>query len=385
MSRREVEPPYGVRVMLAHFGGLKDPRIDRTKLHPLQNIIVMALCGAICGGDGWEDFALFAESRASWFETFLEMPNGTPSADTFRRVFEALDPTEFERRFRAWVRVFAGDLGGKVVAIDGKSLRGAVESASKDTALHLLHVWAAEQQVLLAHCVVDGAPGEVQGIPALLELVDVKGAVVTGDANACTAPVTKAIRDREADYVLALKGNRGLLHDHVAEKFAEAAERNYRGVPEHFTEDVAHGRVENRFVRALALDELPANSQAEWVDLRTIVEIERVRSVDGKTSVERQYYVSSLPPVAERIAHAVRSHWSVENQLHWCLDVGFDEDDSRIRDHRAATNVATIARFALAMLKRESTLKRGVKAKRKNAGWDNSYLLRVLSAGIPGD
>jgi predicted transposase YbfD/YdcC len=370
--------------MLAYFSGLEDPRIDRTKLHPLQNIIVMALCGAICGADGWEDFELFAESRASWFETFLEMPNGTPSADTFRRVFAALDPTEFERRFRAWVRTFAGDLDGKVVAIDGKTLRGAVESASKDSALHLLHIWATEQQVLLAHCAVDGAPGEVQGIPALLELIDIKGAIVTADANGCTASVTKAIREREADYVLALKGNRGLLHHHVAEQFAAAAARDYRGVPEHFTEDVAHGRLEQRIVRTLTLDELPANSRAEWVDLRTIVQIERVRIVDGKTSAERQYYVSSLPPDPERVAHAARSHWSVENQLHWCLDVGFDEDDSRIRDQRAATNIATIARFALSMIKRESTLKRGVKAKRKNAGWDNSYLLRILSVGIAG-
>lgn len=382
MPRREVEPPYGVRVMLAYFSGLEDPRIDRTKLHPLQNIIVMALCGAICGADGWEDFELFAESRASWFETFLEMPNGTPSADTFRRVFAALDPTEFEGRFRAWVRTFAGNLDGKVVAIDGKTLRGAVESASKDSALHLLHIWATEQQVLLAHCAVDGAPGEVQGILALLKLVDVKGAIVTADANGCTAAVTKAIREREADYVLALKGNRGLLHDHVAEKFAAAAARNYRGVPEYFTEDLAHGRLEQRIVRALTLDELPANSRAEWIDLRTIVQIERIRTVDGKTSAERQYYVSSLRPDAECLAHAVRSHWSVENQLHWCLDVGFDEDASRIRDQRAATNIATIARFALSMIKRESTLKRGVKAKRKNAGWDNSYLMLILSAGI---
>jgi predicted transposase YbfD/YdcC len=216
----------------------------------------------------------------------------------------------------------------------------------------------------------------------LLELVHVKGAIVTTDANGCTGPVTKAIRARGADYVQALKGNRGLLHDHVAEKFAEAAARHYRGVPEHFTEDVAHGRVEQRFVRALALSDLPSNSRAEWVDLRTIVEIERVRTVNSKTSVERQYYVSSLPPEPARLAHAVRSHWSVENQLHWCLDVGFDEDDSRIRDQRAAANIATISRFALSMIKRESTSKRGVKAKRKNAGWDNRYLLRVLSVGI---
>jgi predicted transposase YbfD/YdcC len=384
MPRREVEPPYGVRVMLAYFSGLEDPRIDRTKLHPLENIIVMALCGAICGADGWDDFELFAESRTSWFETFLEMPSGTPSADTFRRVFAALDPTEFERRFRAWVRTFAAGLDGQVVAIDGKTLRGAVESASKDSALHLLHIWATEQQVLLAHCAVAGAPGEVQGIPALLQLVDVKGAIVTADANGCTAAVTKAVRERGADYVLALKGNRGLLHEHVAEQFTAAAAHDYHGIEESFTEDVAHGRLEQRIVRALPLGELPASSRAEWVDLRTIVQIERIRTVDGRTSAERQFYISSLPPEPERLAHAVRSHWSVENQLHWCLDVGFDEDASRIRDQQAATNIATIARFALSMIKRESTLKRGVKAKRKNAGWDNSYLLRILSVGIAG-
>jgi len=368
--------------MLAYFSGMDDPRIDRTKLHPLQNVIVMALCGAIGGCDGWEALEDFAECRADWFETFLDMPNGTPSADTFRRVFAALDPTDFEGRFRVWVRGFAKSLEGEVIAIDGKSLRGAVDRANKDNVLHLLHVWATEQHLLLAQCAVEGAPGEVQAIPELLKLIDVKGAIVTADANGCTAAVTKAIREGGADYVLALKGNRGRLHEHVEAKFDAAAARAYRGIAKYRTEESAHGRIEQRTVRALALDEMYENAQVEWADLRTIVEIERVRTVGGETSTERQFYISSLPPEPKRIAKAIRAHWGVESSLHWCLDVGFDEDASRIRDHQAATNFATINRFALSMIKRETTTKRGVKAKRRIAGWDTQYLQRILCAGI---
>ncbi len=377
--------------MLAYFSGMTDPRIDRTKLHSLHNIIVMALCGAIGGADGWDDLEEFSEERQEWFETFLEMPNGTPSADTFRRVFSALDPTEFEGRFRAWLTAFAGSLEGKVVAIDGKTLRGALERATQATALHLLHVWAAEQQVLLAHCAVEGAPGEIEAIPSLLKLVNVKGAIVTTDANGCTADVTKAVREAEADYLLALKGNRSTLHDHVRRLFVEAEERSYRGVATARSADQGHGREEQRVVRAMPLGELPENNHAEWIDLRTIVQIERTRTVAGETTCEREFFITSLPPLPKRIAKAIREHWSVENQLHWCLDVGFDEDRRRIRDQNAAQNFATIVRCALAMIKRTPLMlrgkvrSRGVAAKRKNAGWSTAYLLSVLTTGIAQD
>jgi predicted transposase YbfD/YdcC len=377
-----VAPPHGVRLMLAYFAVLDDPRIDRTKLHSLHNIIVMTLCGTLCGADGWDALEDFAETRADWFGTFLDLPNGTPSADTFRRVFNALDPVEFERTFRSWVRAFTDDLAGQVVAIDGKTLRGAVDRAGKGTALHLLHVWAAEQQLLLAHAVVDGAGGEIPGIPALLRCLDVRGAIITTDANGCTAPITQAIRDADADYVLALKANRSALHTHVVEAFAAVEATGYHDINTHQTIDTGHGRVEDRTFRAMALPSLPPTSQVEWADLATIVQVDRVRTVKGATTIERQYFVSNLPPDAAEMARAVRTHWGVENQLHWALDVGLNEDACRVRDRNSAANFATIKRFVLALLKRETSVKRGLAAKRRRAGWDNDYLLQVLCCGV---
>ena len=367
--------------MLAYFAVLDDPRIDRTKLHSLHNIIVMTLCGTLCGADGWDALEDFAEARADWFGTFLDLPNGTPSADTFRRVLNALDPVEFERQFRGWVRALTNDLAGQVVAIDGKTLRGAVDRAGSGTAMHMLHVWAAEQQLLLAHAIVDGAGGEIPGIPELLRFLDVRGAIITTDANGCTAPITQAIRAAEADYVLALKGNRSALHTHVVEAFAAVEAMGYHDINTHQTIDTGHGRVEDRTCRAMAIPSLPPTSQVEWADLATIVQVDRVRTAKGATTVERQYFVSNLPPDAAEMARAVRTHWGVENQLHWVLDVGMNEDACRVRDRNSAANFATIKRFVLAMLKRETSVKRGIAAKRRHAGWDNAYLMKVLCCG----
>lgn len=368
--------------MLAFFAQLDDPRVDRTKRHSLHNIIVMALCGSICGATGWEDLEEFADARVEWFETFLDMPNGTPSADTFRRVFAALDPTEFERVFRIWVRALTADLAGQVVAIDGKTLRGAFDHASRSSALHVLHVWAAEQGLLLAHAPVDRANGEIAGIPELLRLIRIDGAIVTADANACTAPITQAIRDADANYVLALKANRRNLYQHVVESFDRAAQQRYRGVAKHVSKNTGHGRDEQRTVRAMRLGPLPANTDADWADINTIAQVDRIRIVNGVASEQRQYFITSLGPDAAEIGRAVRTHWSVENQLHWCLDVGFSEDRRKIRDVFAASNFATITRFTLSLLKRETSSRRGTAAKRLRAAWDHDYLLRVLTAGM---
>lgn len=371
--------------MLRYFGSLEDPRIDRTKFHPLENIIVMALCGAIAGADGWDALEAFAEARASWFATFLSMPNGTPSADTFRRVFGALDPIRFEEQFRCWIGAFAEDLAGEVVAIDGKSLRGAIDRAGKGSALHLLHVWATEQQLLLAQRAVDGAPGEVQAIAELIGLLDLKGAIVTADANGCTAAVTQAVRKGEAEYVLALKGNRGRLHAHVEQQFDEAAARRYRGVSTFRTQETGHGRIEERTIRALSLENWTSTADSQWADLNSVALVERTRIVGGESTTERHYYIASLPADAKQIGHAARAHWGIENQLHWCLDVAFDEDRRRIRDQVAAQNFATITRYALSLLKREKTAGYGLPTKRKKAAWDNDYLMRVLTCGLPSN
>jgi predicted transposase YbfD/YdcC len=361
------------------FADLKDPRVDRTKLHPLINVLVMALSGAIAGAGGWDELALFARGHLSWFATVLEVQNGAPSADTFRRVFEALDPRELEGALERWISDVSKSFAGEVVAIDGKSLKAAIKKAGSTTPLHLLHVWAVDQHLLLGQQRVNGAPGEVAAIPELLKRLKIEGAVVTADANGCTKVVTSAVREAKADYVLALKGNRGPLHVKVKDLFASAEKRNFRGVPTHRSRSKGHGRTEQRVVRALRLPERFAPDG--WRDAKTAVMIDRTRHISGKTKTERHYYIASLEPDVEKLARSIRGHWAIENNLHWMLDVAFGEDSRRIRDERSAENHALICRIALMMLKR-SPERLSVALKRKKAGWEPDYLSHLLTGGI---
>lgn len=376
MNQRKTAP-RAVVVAFESFTEVDDPRIDRTKLHSLMNILVMSLCAAIAGANGWDEMALFAEWHQQWFSQFLDLPYRTPSADTFRRVFEVLDPHELEEALLRWMSRMAESFKGEVIAIDGKSLKAAIETAGSTTPLHLLHAWATRQHLLLAQERVDGAPGEVRGIPELLKRLHVEGAIITTDANGCTANVTKAVRDAKADYVLALKGNRGRLRDFVKGEFEKAEQGGYADVPMHRSETKGHGRQDVRTVRAICPLNWPVSD--EWKDLRTAVLVERTRESKGKTSSERHYYVSSLGPDAERLAGAIRSHWGIENNLHWVLDVAFDEDSRRIRDKRSATNFALLSRIALMMLKRHPA-RLSVAMKRKKAGWQPAFIAQVLAS-----
>jgi predicted transposase YbfD/YdcC len=367
--------------LLQAFGDVPDPRVERTKLHPLVNVLTMALFGAICGADGWEALALFAKMRAKFFSSFLEMPNGTPSEDTFRRVFEALDPRAFQDAFRRWLEPFLDNLKGQTIALDGKTLRGALaHAAGHSGAFHLMHVWATEQRLLLAQQAVEGAPGEIHAAEELLKLLDIKGATVTTDANSCTAGFSRAVREAGAHYVLALKGNRGALLRHVQKLSAEAEEGGWRGVKRHETKDRGHGRHECRIVRAITIKALPPSIAASWTDLKTAVIVDRIR-LDKKLTVERSYYVTSHAPDPKLLSAKIRGHWSIENQLHHCLDVSFAEDRRTIRDENGAQNFALIARYALSMLKRETT-KKSVAMKRRQAAWGETYVLEVLSCGF---
>jgi predicted transposase YbfD/YdcC len=378
---RKRKPP-ALEALLDAFGDITDPRVARTRMHPLVNVLTMALFGAISGADGWEALALFAETRADFFGTFLDIRMGTPSADTFRRVFEALDPQAFQESFRRWLKPFLDNLEGQTIALDGKTLRGALAHAvGTGGAFHLLHVWATEQRLLLAQKAVQGAPGEVQAALDLLKLLDIKGATVTADANSCTAAITTAVREAGADYVLALKGNRGALHKHVQQLFANAAESGYRGVKHFESHDQAHGRIEYRMVRALPLGVLPPRMKATWSDLNTAVLVERVRAADSVT-LDRSYYITSHAANPKLLAARIRGHWNIENQLHHCLDVSFSEDRRRIHDENGAQNFALITRYALSLLKREPT-KMSVAMKRRKAAWGDTFLLDVLSSGFP--
>ena len=374
-------PSPTIASLLTSLGSVPDPRVNRTLLHPLVNVLTMSLCAVISGAEGWDDVAAYAALRAAFFATFLEMPNGTPSADTFRRVFEALDPRAFQEAFQRWLEPFLGSLAGQTIAMDGKALRGAIAHAAGHAgAFHLMHVWATEQRLLLAQKAVDGAPGELQAAVELLKLLDIKGATVTADANSCTSEITRTIRQGGGHYVLALKGNRSALHKHVTQLFDEAADDDYRGVATHSAKDEGHGRIEFRMVRALPVDALPPRMKAAWCDLRTVVAIDRVRTVKT-TTLERSYYITSHKPDPKLLADKIRRHWSIENQLHHCLDVTFGDDRRRIHDENAAQNFALLARHALSLIKREPT-KKSVAMKRRMAAWSHEFLLQVLSCGF---
>jgi predicted transposase YbfD/YdcC len=340
---------------------------------------VMALCGAIAGANGWDELAAFARARRSWFAQLLEMPNGTPSADTFRRVFEALDPRELEGALQAWVAAVGRPFSGEVVAIDGKALKAAIEHAGTTTPLHLLHVWATKQHLLLGQRLVEGAPGETSGILDVLKQLRIEGAIVTTDANGCTKKVADAVREAKADYVLALKGNRGPLHEHVKKLFEVAEARRFRGVDTHRVEDEGHGRREKRVVRVLPMPDAPVLDG--WRDIKTAILIDRTRSLAGETTTERHYYIASFPADAAKLGEAIRSHWSIENHLHWTLDVAFDEDSRPIRDEHSAQNWALVTRLALMILKRHPD-RLSINLKRKRAGWEPEYVGELLARGI---
>jgi predicted transposase YbfD/YdcC len=408
-SAQTQQGKQALNLLWQHFSSLEDPRVERGKLHSLHNVLTMALCAVIGGADEWETVYEFALTHVTWFASLLHMPNGVPSKDTFRRVFCALEPRAFEECFRRWVKTLARDLNAQVVAVDGKSVRGALGTGLEDTVLHLVHVWASEQKLLLARMAVEGAPGEVNAIPELLKLLELKGAVVTVDANGCTAKVAQAIVEAGADYVLALKGNRGPLHEHVQEVFAQvrtAEEKKLQGdsasrsaddeqvqaqvhadeqqaqqMSHSRSEDAGHGRHEVRSAWALELklEQAPA-SASTWVKLNSAVMLLRERTEGGKTTREWHYFICSMPPQAAQLARVIRSHWGVENGLHWSLDVSMNEDSRPIRDHNGAQNFALLSRMALTLLRREKTCKKGVPTKRKKAGWDSGYLVRVLKS-----
>lgn len=370
--------PLAVREALRQFSDLEDPRIERTRRHELLPIIVMSLCAIIAGADGWEAIAAFSKAKLDWLKGFLELPNGAPSADTFRRVLCTLSPERFGACFRRWVAAISRDFKGEVVAVDGKSLRGAIDRAQTTTPFHLLQVWATEQRLVLAQRAVDGAPGEVAAISDLLSLLDLDGAVVTVDANGCTANTAAAARDAGAHYLLALKGNRGRLFTHVRDTF-EKALKHPRGISQITTTNEGHGRIERRTVHAIAAVDWPAPA---WRDVVTFVRIERERTVGEETTSEVSFYLSSLKPNAATIAPKIRAHWGIENNLNWELDVTFREDNQRVRDHTGAENLALLNRLAMMLLKNETTAKYGGPTKRKRAGWDNDYLARVLTRGL---
>ena len=366
-----------------HFSSLDDPRIDRTKRHELIDILTIALCGAIAGADSWVDVEAFGRRKEGWLRSMLELPNGIPSHDTFGRVFAKLDAEQFERCFTEWVLAVSEVLQGDVVAIDGKAVRRSHDRYVGKGAIHMVSAWACASGVTLGQISVDRRSNEITAIPRLLEMLAVEGCIVTIDAMGCQREIASKILEEEADYVLAVKRNQVLLHEGVVDVFDLIRNSCFDDIDHdyHETVDAGHGRVETR--RCWTVSDLGnvryVDEYRRWPGLTTLAMVEGERRIGDKTTMESRYYISSLPNDASALLSAVRSHWSIENQLHWSLDVTFNEDGSRVRSGNGAENFSVLRRMALNLLKAEKSTKRSLAGKRKDAAWDNDYLLKVLA------
>lgn len=374
--------------LIEHFKTLRDPRIDRTKEHELIDILVIAVCTLLCAGQTFNDMEDFGHAKKEWFKTFLTLRNGIPSHDTFNRVFAALDPREFLDCFLRWTQSLRQAVPQEIVALDGKALRRAL---NKDQSMPcVVSAWAQSNGLVLGQWKVEDKSNEITAVPELLRVLELSGCIVTVDAMGCQKKIAKEIIESDADYVLALKGHQETVHEEmktfldqtVAERQAPRPPgRKLSQAAAHLatwqTTEKDHGRLEiRRYYQSTDLDWFA--DLAQWEGLRSVGLVEAMREMDGKQTVERRYYLSSLPLDAEQFARAVRGHWGVENKLHWVMDVCFGEDQSRARAGYAAENLATLRRLALNLLRREKTKKRGIKGKQLNASWNHAYLLRLL-------
>lgn len=358
---------------LKYFAELTDPRVERNREHLLEEILLMAIAAVLSGAESWNDIEEYGQAKMEWRKTFLTLPAGIPSHDTFNRVFAALDPEQMEKGFVAWVGSIAKLTAGEVVAIDGKALRGTYTAGQKPI-VHMVSAWAESNSLVLAQRKVEEKSNEITAIPKLLEALELSGTVVTIDAMGCQRSIARQIIEKQADYVLAVKENQGHLYEEMKDSFrmlpADAVAEEI---------DCGHGRVERRTGSVIA-DLSLLEKASEWASLQGLVRIqaERYHKASGHSEGQTRYYITSLAPDAARLNRVVRQHWGIENKLHWALDVSFGEDLSRKRQGHAAQNFSLLTRIALNLLKQDQSSRRGIKGKRLKAGWDHSYLLRVL-------
>jgi predicted transposase YbfD/YdcC len=361
-----------------HFEELTDPRTKQVT-YPLVNIVTIAVCAVICGADDFVSIAEFGEARRDWLAKFLDLSAGIPSHDRFNAILGALKPAEFEKCLLSWITSLHEITGGQLVAIDGKTLRRSFDAASSKSAIHMVSAWATANHITLGQVVVDEKSNEIAAIPKLLEIIELFGALVTIDAMGCQTEIAQAIVNQKADYVLAVKGNQPTLHAGIQAHFSDHLEDDFARVKvsRHSTQERGHGREEYReYLVCPVPDDLPDCKR--WADLKAIGMAITAVTCDGRETSEVRYYILSNKLTAKRFGEAVRGHWSIENRLHWQLDVTFGEDQSRLRRGHADVNFSTLRRTALSLLKNNRTLKCGVKNKRLAAGWNVDYLQQVF-------
>jgi predicted transposase YbfD/YdcC len=361
-----------------HFKDLNDPRVERTRKHPLINIVFIAVCGVLSGANSFAAIQEFGLDRRTWFARFLDLTNGIPSDDTFARVLARLDPGAFEKCLLSWVQAVQQVTDHRLIAIDGKTLRGSYDRRDGKAAIHMVSAWASENKLSLGQVVVNEKSNEITAIPELLRLLDVSGALVTIDAMGCQKEIAELIREGEGDYVLAVKQNQPTLYEQVEEAIGAGLEQDTSDLDEHQTIEAGHGRQETR---SYVIFPAPATVDPDgaWRDLSAVgMAITESTDTQGRSRLEARYYILSVRLSAKQFADAVRGHWSIENNLHWQLDVSFREDECRVRTDHAPANLSVIRRFALGLLKRETSCRRGIETKRLKCAASDEYREKAL-------
>jgi predicted transposase YbfD/YdcC len=373
-----------IESLVRHLSAVGDPRSPGKIEHRLIDILVIAVCAVIACAESWDDIALYGRSKLAWLRTFLDLPNGIPSHDTFRRVFMLIDPDAFERGFAAWVGSLVDGFEREVIAIDGKTLRRSFDRRRERSPLHLVSAWASEQGLVLGQRCVDETSNEITAVPELLDQLALENSIVTLDAMGCQTAIAERILARGADYLLVLKANHPLAYEAVAKHFDQTCFR--RGAPDRAACDAfddTHGRLVRRRVfagtKAASLEAL-----SRWPGLHTVLAVETLRSTKGTPKVETEirYFLSSCRDDPVVLGRAIRKHWGIENAVHWVLDVTFREDDSRVRDQHAARNLAALRKIAINLVGRDGSTKASVRARRKRAAWDNDYMLQLLAGSL---